>query len=97
MMHRRALLLCAQGSYAIVLYDRKWKRIIIARDDNGGEPLYWGVQNTGVGMVVSSDENVVIKECRRFCEFPKGGLYISEKGSVNTGALNGRKIIDPVK
>lgn len=85
-----------KGSYAVVLYDRKWKRIVVARDPGGQEALYWGVQTHGEGMVVSSDEQVVIKECKRYCEFPAGGMYISEKGRVNHGNLDGKKIIDPV-
>ena len=69
----------------------------MVRDPEGVEPLFWGVADKGSGLVVTTDRNLAIKACRRFCEFPQGGIFISHNKSITCGTLNGKEIDDPVR
>ena len=80
-----------------MIYDRRWERIIVMRDPQGVEPLFWGVPHHGTGLVVTTDGDLIITACRRFCEFPEGGMFISHNKGFTCGTLNGKEIDDPVR
>ncbi|NTU69797.1 asparagine synthase (glutamine-hydrolyzing), partial [bacterium] len=58
-----ATLKASVGMFAIALWDRRLKRLILARDRFGEKPLYYGWQN---GVFIFGSELKVLQECAAF-------------------------------
>lgn len=82
------------GAWALVLYDRLQRRLVVARDPSGAEPLYLA---RGEGLVLASDA-ALLQACARNFEnedyetdpaplfveaFPPGGVFISSPGETS--------------
>jgi hypothetical protein len=76
-----------QGPFALVLYDRDLGRIVAARDVLGEEPLFWGTNMLGDGLLFSSDRSLIEKECADADFFPAGTLFVSAPGET-TGTIS---------
>eukprot|EP00884_Botryococcus_braunii_P020554 jgi/Botrbrau1/7182/Bobra.0300s0012.1 len=75
-----------QGPFAIIIHDRKSARIYAARDVQGAEPLFWGTNLVGEGLLFSSDRAMIEGECADADVFPAGSLFVSFPGET-TGEL----------
>lgn len=74
------------GSFAILLFDKFTGRILVARDQSGREPLFWGTSNFGQMLLVSSNRLSLEAKCTDVDEFPAGTLFKSRGGEL-TGEL----------
>jgi asparagine synthase (glutamine-hydrolysing) len=78
------------GIFALVLYDKKTKNYLIARDHLGIVPLYWGWDSKG-NLFVASEAKALEGVCETIEEFPPGHYYFSgdktsEAANKSTGA-----------
>lgn len=69
-----------QGEFSVCLYDNVNKKVLIARDNFEGQPLYWGTCQAG-HMLVSDSSAVLKGECgKSFAPFPKGCYFTTSIG-----------------
>ena len=74
------------GDFAVVIFDKLAGRVLVARDQRGTEPLFWGTSDFGESLLLSNDRRVLEKNCDDADAFPPGTLFISNCGEV-TGEL----------
>ena len=67
-----------EGNFAFTLHDRRNRRVIAARDANGGEELWWGCEPESNLLVFSTCADHV-EDCHPTAvPFPAGCLYLAE-------------------
>lgn len=83
-----------KGSFAFVLYDKHYHRLVVARDPGGVQPLYWTSNTSGQSLFFSTDNLALFEHAEHITEFPAGGVYISKTGET-AGTFNGKMVRDP--
>jgi len=73
------------GGYAFVLYDLKRHRLVVARDGEGKQDLFWGVGADGADgsslMFATDQASEVMDDCSPSAtQFPRGAVLISQGG-----------------
>jgi asparagine synthase (glutamine-hydrolysing) len=69
------------GIFAFVLWDRRARRIVIARDHMGICPLYWGHDADG-RLWVASEIKAIARMCPDVALFPPGHVHDSARGAA---------------
>ncbi len=67
------------GIFAFVLWDRRRKRYLVARDPIGVNPLYYGRDEKGQ-LYVASEMKAIAGVCSEFDDFPPGCYLDGRKG-----------------
>ena len=67
------------GIFAFALWDRRQRRVLIARDPMGVCPLYWGHDGDG-RLWVASEMKAIARLCEDVSTFPPGHWYDSSTG-----------------
>jgi len=65
------------GIFAFALWDRRQRRVLIARDPIGVCPLYWGHDRNGL-LWVSSEMKAISDVCADVAQFPPGCFFSSD-------------------
>src|SRR5690606_7485199 len=69
------------GIFAFVLWDRRARRIVIARDHMGICPLYWGHDADG-RLWVASEMKAIARMCPDVALFPPGHVHDSARAAA---------------
>ncbi|XP_035779229.1 probable asparagine synthetase [glutamine-hydrolyzing] [Anopheles albimanus] len=77
-----ALLTTVRGMFAFVLYDRKGKRLLVARDPIGIIPLYVGWDAEGA-LWFASEMKCLVEHCPEVQVFPPGHFFCGRAEDYN--------------
>lgn len=64
-----------QGPFAFIIFDHYFKRVVVARDPEGREPLFWTSSANGQSLFFSTDRLALYDHPEHITEFP--GIPIS--------------------
>lgn len=67
------------SEFAMIIYDEKENKLIVARDPIGIRPLYYGISKTTGGKVFASEPKALLDLVTNIEAFPPGHYYDGEK------------------